>query len=182
MPTKLKLSQVNPTPASASNSTLTGTPTAPTPSTNDDSTKIATTAYVKDNLDNYSTTSTIQSTYLPISGGAITGPLYRYSATNKKFHICDGGVNDATLTNVDFGWSWDNRDGSGFAFRSVDFGNEGNAERGAFIMWARDASNSYSLTGKCDGSLNWSGLSFKIGSGCTLQYNSTNQRLDFIFT
>ena len=95
--------------------------------------------------------------YLPISAGEITGPLYRMSATNKKFHICDGGVNDATLTNVDFGWSWDNRDGSGFAFRSVDFGNEGNIERGAFIMWARDASNSYSLTGKCDGTLTWDG-------------------------
>lgn len=79
------------------------------------------------------------------------------SATNKKFHICDGGANDETLTNVDFGWSWDNRDGSGFAFRSVDFGNEGNTERGAFILWARDTSNSYSLTGKCDGTLTWPG-------------------------
>lgn len=79
------------------------------------------------------------------------------SATNRKFHICDGGVNDETLTNVDFGWSWDDIAGSGFAFRSVDYGSEENAERGAFIMWARDASNSYSLTGKCDGTLTWSG-------------------------
>ena len=53
METKLKLEQVTPTPASASSANLTGTPTAPTPSTDDNSTKIATTAYVKSNLDNY---------------------------------------------------------------------------------------------------------------------------------
>ena len=37
MTTKIKLNQVYPIPAPAFNSELTGTPTAPTPSTNDDS-------------------------------------------------------------------------------------------------------------------------------------------------
>ena len=49
-----------PIPAQAANSTLTGTPTAPTPSTNDDSIKIATTAYVKSNLSDYVTLDTVQ--------------------------------------------------------------------------------------------------------------------------
>lgn len=66
MTTKLKLNQVYPIPASASNSELTGTPTAPTPSTSDDSNKIATTEYVKNNLSNY----------LPLSGGELTGNFY----------------------------------------------------------------------------------------------------------
>ena len=65
MTTKIKLNQVYPIPASASDSELTGTPTAPTPSTSDDSNKIATTEYVKDNLDNY----------LPLSGGSMSGRL-----------------------------------------------------------------------------------------------------------
>ena len=76
MTTKIKLTQVYPVPASASNSELTGTPTAPTPSTNDDSTKIATTAYVKDNLDNYSTSTEIANNYLALSGGDLTGNFY----------------------------------------------------------------------------------------------------------
>ena len=59
--TKIQLNQVYPIPAPAFNSELTGTPTAPTPSTSDDSNKIATTEYVKDNLDNY----------LPLSGGTV---------------------------------------------------------------------------------------------------------------
>ena len=74
MTTKIKLNQVYPIPASASNSELTGTPTAPTPSTSDDSNKIATTAYVKSNLSNY----------LPISGGTLTGNLYGSPAYNNS--------------------------------------------------------------------------------------------------
>ncbi len=65
MTTKVKLNQIYPVPASASNSELTGTPTAPTPATNDDSTKIATTAYVKSNCSNY----------LPLTGGIVTGKV-----------------------------------------------------------------------------------------------------------
>lgn len=76
MTTKIKLNQIYPLPAQASNSELTGTPTAPTPTTNDDSTKIATTAYVKDNLENYSTSSEIENNYLALSGGDLTGNFY----------------------------------------------------------------------------------------------------------
>ena len=62
--TKLKLNQVYPIPASASNSELTGSPTAPTPPTSDNSTKIATTEYVR----NYN-----YANYLPLTGGTVDG-------------------------------------------------------------------------------------------------------------
>jgi hypothetical protein len=62
MTTKLKLNQVYPVPAQASNSELTGTPTAPTPATANSSTNIATTAYVK--------------ACVPKSVGSATKPVY----------------------------------------------------------------------------------------------------------
>jgi len=51
---------------------LTGTPKAPTPNTDDNTTKIATTAYVKSNLSNYLITSS-GSTYAPIDSPELTG-------------------------------------------------------------------------------------------------------------
>ena len=50
---------------------LTGTPTAPTPSAGDDSTKIATTAYVQDALAGGGGSGA----YLPLSGGELSGQL-----------------------------------------------------------------------------------------------------------
>ena len=294
MPTKLKLSQVNPIPASANNSALTGTPTAPTQATNDDSTKIATTAYVKDNLDNYlplsggeltgdllfkdsnitrgtvpealsafhcldfrdsnnrrigligsayltdkssnvvidaynttvasgtsigsigigcdssgnvytsaptpatsdnstqiATTAYVKSNlsdYLPLSGGTMTGAIILQTPTNRIFSLSNHGANDPNFTNIDFGWNYANRDGAGAAFRSADYTPSAGADAGttrhsgAFAFYTRNATSTYNLTGLPSGTLTWEGSTFKIGSSCTLQYNSTNQCLDFIFT
>lgn len=52
---------------------FTGTPTVPTPSTADSSTKAASTAYVQNNLASYLTTSTASSTYAPLASPALTG-------------------------------------------------------------------------------------------------------------
>lgn len=54
---------------------LTGTPTAPTQATADNSTALATDAYVKNNLASYLTSAVASSTYLPISNPSITGNL-----------------------------------------------------------------------------------------------------------
>lgn len=52
---------------------LTGTPTAPTPTAGDDSTKIATTEFVQDAIDEEETRA--DEAYLPFTGGSITGNL-----------------------------------------------------------------------------------------------------------
>ncbi len=181
MPTKLKIKQIYPEPAATSNSILTGTPIAPTPSTNDDSTKIATTAYVKDNLDNY----------LPLSGGTMTGELFLETQGHRVFSLTGhgGSTTDEAYANVDFGWNYTNKDGAGAAFRSSDWSGVG---AGEFDLYTRNSSGDTShLVGQTSGALYWTGTQMKIGStstssvnnagGCILQYNSTNQCLDFIF-
>ena len=151
---------------------------APTPSTSDNSTKIATTAYVKSNL----------SDYLPLSGGTMTGAIILQTPTNRIFSLSNHGTNDPNFTNIDFGWNYANRDGAGAAFRSADYTPSAGADAGttrhsgAFAFYTRNATSTYNLTGLPSGTLTWEGSTFKIGSSCTLQYNSTNQCLDFIFT
>ncbi len=57
---------------------FTGTPTAPTPTPGDSSIKIATTAYVQAELQDYVTLNNLETElqdYLPLSGGNITGNL-----------------------------------------------------------------------------------------------------------
>lgn len=60
--------------------TFTGIPLAPTPSTSDNSTKIATTAYVKGQ--SYLTTTTAASTYAPLASPTFTGVPAAPTATN----------------------------------------------------------------------------------------------------
>ena len=66
-----------PNPTIKSSVSLTGSPTAPTPATTTNSTRIATTAYVKSNLSNYVTTSdnrlTDSRTPTGTAGGDLTG-------------------------------------------------------------------------------------------------------------
>lgn len=88
MPTKLKLKQVYPIPASASNSELTGQPTAPTPPTSDNSTKIATTEYVR----NYT-----YANYLPLTGGTVDG----YILSTNNIVVKDSGSQCFIKRNVD---------------------------------------------------------------------------------
>lgn len=52
---------------------FTGTPTAPTPTAGDDSTKIATTEFVQDAIDSEETRA--DGAYLPLTGGSVTGNL-----------------------------------------------------------------------------------------------------------
>ena len=125
---------------------------APTPATSDNSTKIATTAYVKDNLDNY----------LPLSGGTMTGDIY------------NGKLTDFLRIQ---GYSENNK-----GARLSLAGKDHPSMPGEFYLVAADGTRNASLVGAPSGSLTWGGSSFKIGSGCTLSYNSTNKCLDFIFS
>ena len=59
--------------ADLSSPALTGTPTAPTPTAGDDSTKIATTEFVQDAIDAEETRA--DGAYLPLTGGSVTGNL-----------------------------------------------------------------------------------------------------------
>lgn len=59
--------------APLSSPALTGTPTAPTPTAGDDSTKIATTEFVQDAIDSEETRA--DGAYLPLAGGTVTGNL-----------------------------------------------------------------------------------------------------------
>lgn len=98
MPTKLKIKQVYPEPASSSNSNLTGTPTAPTPATNDDSTKIATTAYVKDCVPK-SVGSATKPVYID-SNGVVTVGTYELNKTVPLNAIFTD--NNVTATNITY--------------------------------------------------------------------------------
>ena len=58
-----------------SGGTFTGTVNGVTPTAGDNSTKLATTAYVQGELSNYTPTSSLSSSYLPLSGGNLSGNL-----------------------------------------------------------------------------------------------------------
>jgi hypothetical protein len=66
--------------ANSFNAALTGTPTAPTPAVNDNSTKVATTAFVIGQ--GYITASSVASTYAPINGATLTGTVTLPSTTS----------------------------------------------------------------------------------------------------
>lgn len=139
MPTKLKIKQVYPEPAATSNSVLTGTPTAPTPSTNDDSTKIATTAYVKSNL----------SSYLPLAGGTMTGALSTNSDINLtagKINITTNSTNTSHTTTVITATTGTNdswRIASGATASNAGFMEIATADDGSEPIYVRQYSGSY---------------------------------------
>lgn len=91
--------------------------------------------------------------YLPITGGTLTGSLFIAGANDRVvgFDVKNNG------TNFDCGWNFENRDGAGFALRSVDFGSNNSTDRGAFHFWARNDTTSPELVGKPDGTLTWDG-------------------------
>lgn len=117
-----------------SGGTLTGVVNGVTPTAGDNSTKIATTAFVNAKAGNY----------LPLSGGTMTGSI-KYVENGKVFSI-----RHSTTGNIDLGWSWDNREGAGLGLRSTSFSNPGE-----FRLFARDANNDCILTGRPDGTLTW---------------------------
>ena len=134
---------------------LTGTPTAPTPESGDNSTQVATTEFVNNKADDY----------LPLTGGSMTGNIEWLSPLGKTAGIMLTPDTDPTSTsyktNLDFGWNWANRHGAGFYIRSADF--EG--QPGWFGAYARDTEHSYDLTGRTDGLLTWTGTGMTIGGG-----------------
>ena len=78
--------------APKANPTFTGTVTIPTPATSDNSTKAATTAFVK--AQGYATTTTLNNTvkkYLPLTGGTLTGALNVPSTLSVKAEGAEGG-------------------------------------------------------------------------------------------
>lgn len=136
---------------------LTGTPTAPTPTADDNSTRIATTAYVQAELADFALTNDLGD-YLPLSGGTMTGSIL-FTGLNDRSAGIDLN-NDGK--NFDIGWNWTNRDGAGFYLRSTDFSATAG---GGFGAYARNATNSYDLFGNPNGSLTWGGTSFTVGGG-----------------
>lgn len=85
--------------------------------------------------------------------------------TGRVFSLFNHGNGDTNFTNIDFGWNYANRDGAGAAFRSVDSTVTG--EQGAFVFYSRNATNNYVLTGRCDGTLTWSGPTPAFGTNNT---------------
>jgi hypothetical protein len=71
--------------------TLVGTAIAPTPSSSDNSTKIATTAFVQDKVGTLGTMSTQNATAVAITGGTITG-------LSSPLPVASGGTGAATAT------------------------------------------------------------------------------------
>lgn len=112
---------------------LTGTPTAPTPTAGDDSTKIATTAFVNTKAGNY----------LPLSGGTITGNVYTggdisRTADNSRLSLNGGnGIDSGAYLNL--------------------YGKSHSTYAGLFSLSAYDGTTKKQLQGKIDGTLTWDG-------------------------
>ena len=93
--------------------------------------------------------ASIVGNYLPLTGGTLTGDLFFTGYNNRMF--CIKRTYSPVGTNIDVGWDWSNRDGSGAYFRSVDAGDRA----GDFGFYARNATDLCELVGKPDGTLTW---------------------------
>ena len=123
--------------------------TAPTPASTDNSTQIATTAYVKSNLNDY----------LPLSGGTMTGNIssvgINHTSTSNPYAV--KVVSPAI--NAHFGFDWASYNGGGVYFRGSDY--NASAEKGNFTLYASKTdgttNNRSTLTGTPTGVLTWTG-------------------------
>lgn len=117
---------------------LTGTPTAPTPTAGDDSTKVATTAFVNTKAGNY----------LPLAGGTLTGTLY--NSQNDFFTISktDGVLNQGVRIWGGYGYS---------GGASLYLYGKNHSSAGDFSLCAHDGTNAKALAGHADGTLTWAG-------------------------
>lgn len=97
--------------------------------------------------------------YLPLSGGTMTGNI-NFTTSGIKFNGGTGGsrifniIETNNGNNLDIGWNWDNRDGATIALRNTDQTNE----PGAFHITARNSNHSCQLVGKADaevGTFKW---------------------------
>lgn len=94
----------------------------------------------------------LPNTFLPLAGGIMAGKLNYIGSNERTFSL---GFSDAEKTNVNFGWDFDNGDGSGVAFRNADYpySNSG----GGFSIWAKNSTAVVTLDGKTNGKLTWNG-------------------------
>lgn len=154
---------------------FTGTPTAPTPTAGDDSQKIATTAYVQAELEDYATLTDMAG-YLPLSGGTMTGALYiDPDTTSGKGGVVGRTDSGIRLAAEAFGMS------SAGAYIDLN-GRNYSANAGTFTIAANSANGTKSLIGKTDGTLTWGGTSLSLNghthnylplTGGTIQNNNS---------
>lgn len=105
----------------------------------------------KDEADRIYAAQTALNSYLPLTGGTITGSLDLVSpaAKDKKIGIT---VNSKWF---DVGYNWDNADGGGFSLRSNAYSASADGGPGGFVFYARNATNTTNLIGYADGRLTW---------------------------
>lgn len=112
-------------------------------------------------LETYNSTLRKLKDYLPLSAGekhSLTGELFSEKAIRIKrgtrtFSIDPVMGGNLSDTNVDMGWDYQNREGSGCAFRANDESLSTNA--GSFHFWARDDEDTSTLIGYANGDLKW---------------------------
>ncbi len=92
----------------------------------------------------------IESTYLPKSGGTMSGNIGYISGNNRNFSMGFAGE-----ANIDIGWNYGNGDGAGVGLRNIDYATE--ADKGSFCIFAKNGSTVKSLNGRTDGTLTWGG-------------------------
>lgn len=129
-----------------------GTPTAPTPANNDNSTKLATTEFVNSRLGNY----------LPLTGGTMSGAIVSSITDIIK------QTTNTSHTTILGGTAYSS--GASLVLR----GGDEAVQAGAFQLKAQDGSVYKDFIGFSDGTLKWGGNNVITSAGGTL-----NNRLNF---
>ena len=93
--------------------------------------------------------------YLPLAGGTMTGGIEYKGTNNEPFFF--GSYGDGAT----FGWDFNSATGSGIGLYNVSR----STDKGAFIVWAKDGSNSADLKGKPNGDLTWDGKRIAVQGG-----------------
>lgn len=109
--------------------------------------------------------------YLPLSGGTMTGNVFWNAETG--FGVRHNG------TNVDIGWSYDDRTGAGIGFRGVD---STDSNPGGFSLFARNDTDVIALDGYVDGTLKWGGSVIVTEAGTGLAKDANTLSLATVVT
>lgn len=172
--------------ADVSSPALTGTPTAPTPTAGDDSTKIATTEFVQDAIDAEETRA--DGAYLPLTGGSVTGNL---TVSGTITGNVTGNVTGTASGNLPLSGGTMTGDivrtAGTFAKVSADdgyiqlYGGTGydhgawfqlcgkdHSNTGRWSLQANNGTNKVALVGNADGTLTWNGNNVITSAGGTM--------------